>query len=80
MEKFLSYPTDLQRTILGELMMPNVSKFCADCKGDVAKITGMLIDFTVFQVEDILELLENPNDLYERIQEAQALILNSGSG
>lgn len=79
MEKFLSYPTDLQRTILGELMMPNVSKFC-DRKADVAKITGMLIDFTVFQVEDILELLENPNDLCERIQEAQGLILNSGSG
>lgn len=77
MEKFLSFPTDAQRTILGELMMPNVSKFC---KEDVAKITGMLIDFSVFQVEDILDLLENPTDLFERVQEAQALILNSGSG
>jgi hypothetical protein len=43
-----------------------------DC---VPKITGMLIDFSVFEVDDILELFEDKEVLQERVQEAVDLIL-----
>jgi len=38
------------------------------------KITGMLIDFDVFEVADILEFLENESQLKDRIKEAEDLI------
>jgi len=38
------------------------------------KITGMLIDFTVFEVTDILEMLEDESSLQERVNEAEELI------
>lgn len=38
------------------------------------KITGMLIDFTVFQLSDILEMLENQAEFDERVEEALTLI------
>jgi hypothetical protein len=37
----------------------------------------MLIDFEVFEVEEILDLLENEELLKERIQEAEELIVKS---
>ena len=80
MEKFLSLPQENQRTQLGKMIMPLVSRYCDDeYKGDEAKITGMLIDFSVFQVEDILEMMENPKELMDRIREAQNL-LQSNTG
>jgi len=39
------------------------------------KITGMLIDFTVFEVTDILDILETPDELKERVVEAIELIV-----
>lgn len=41
---------------------------------DAPKITGMLIDFEVFEVSEILEFLENETLLSERITEAKELI------
>ena len=80
MDKFLSLPQDNQRAQLGELIMPLVSRYCdEEFKLEAAKITGMLIDFSVFQVDDILEMLENPTELIERIKEAQNL-LQSNTG
>ena len=80
MDKFLSLPQENQRSQLGELIMPQVSRYCDDeFKGEAAKITGMLIDFSVFQVDDILDMLENPAELMERIKEAQNL-LQSNTG
>ena len=38
------------------------------------KITGMLIDFSVFECVEMIEFLENPNELQERILEAEQLI------
>jgi len=38
------------------------------------KITGMLIDFEVFEVTDIIEFFENEEILKERVQEAEELI------
>jgi len=43
------------------------------------KITGMLIDFEVFEVSDILEFLDNKEILKERVMEAEEL-LNSQTG
>jgi hypothetical protein len=34
----------------------------------------MLIDFEVFEVNDIIEFIEDDNSLKERIEEAEALI------
>jgi hypothetical protein len=38
--------------------------------GRVPKITGMLIDFSVFDVSEIIDMFENDEDLEERIEEA----------
>jgi hypothetical protein len=38
----------------------------------------MLIDFTVFDIPDILEMLENPSELEERIKEALDLLKEQG--
>jgi len=51
---------------LGELLFPAVSKFTEDAE-KAPKITGMLIDFDVFEVAEILEFLENDDLLKERI-------------
>lgn len=45
-----------------------------ETNGDAPKITGMLIDFEVFEVSEILEFLENESLLNERILEAKELI------
>lgn len=39
-----------------------------------SKITGMLIDFSVFEISDIFDFLENDESLKERIEEAEELI------
>jgi hypothetical protein len=41
------------------------------------KITGMLIDFDVFEKEDMIELMENNEILIEKIAEAEELIADN---
>lgn len=41
---------------------------------DVPRVTGMLVDFEVFELTDILEILESKNQLSERVEEAEQLI------
>jgi len=78
MDDFLGAPQEIQRSTLGEMILPQVQKYCdQEFKKDAAKITGMLIDFTVFQVDDILDMLENPTELLERIKEAQNLLIGA---
>jgi len=62
---------------LGQLIFPEVKKFTS--VESAPKITGMLIDFSVFEVQEILEFLENKDELKERIDEAEQLIVQSGS-
>lgn len=38
---------------------------------DVPRVTGMLVDFEVFELTDILEILESKNQLSERVEEAE---------
>ena len=45
---------DRHRVLLGEMIFPEVKKFCTN-ESTATKITGMLIDFDVFEVSDILE-------------------------
>lgn len=45
-----------------------------DSKTLTPKITGMLIDFTVFELEDIIDMIDKDEDLEERIDEALELI------
>jgi len=70
---FLGFPQEKQRTILGELLFPLVQKHTSH-ESLAPKVTGMLIDFTVFEVGDIIEFLDNSEILHERVQEAEGLI------
>lgn len=70
---FLNLDREKQRSILGELLYPIVERLVENHE-DAPKITGMLIDFEVFEVSEILEFLENEELLKERITEAKELI------
>jgi len=72
LNEFLGWDADKQRQILGELLYPKVSKHTTP---DLApKITGMLIDLSVLEVQEILEFLEDDVVLQERVTEAAELI------
>lgn len=72
--EFKKFDQDKQRTILGELLFPLVQTKVS--KEDFApKVTGMLIDFTVFDIDDIIEFLDDEKILQERVREAEELIV-----
>jgi len=76
LDDFLKLEPEKQRNILGELLFPKiVNKSGAN---HAPKITGMLVDFDVLTVQDILEMLEDDVILNERISEAQELIEQEG--
>jgi len=76
LNEFLGWESDKQRQILGELLYPKVSKHTTP---DLApKITGMLIDLSVLEVQEILEFLEDDSVLQERVTEAAELIRGGG--
>jgi hypothetical protein len=52
--------------MLGEMLFPLVRKVAA-VESLAPKITGMLIDFDVFEVTDILEFLDSEEQLKERV-------------
>lgn len=71
-KEFLALDDNRKRQILGELLFPRVLSITDE---DLApKITGMLIDLDVLAVEEILEFLDNPEILRERVEEASELI------
>lgn len=72
MTEFLKLDKNKQREQLGNMLFPRIKKYADD---ELApKITGMLIDFSVFEVQDIVEFLENEESLKEKIMEAKELI------
>jgi hypothetical protein len=75
LEKFKKMHQDQQRTILGELLYPLIAKIVKQ-PDSAPKITGMLIDFSVFDVDDIVEFLENVNSLEEKVREAEDLMVS----
>lgn len=70
---FKALDVNTRRSVFGELLYPKIKELTIDLER-TARITGMLIDFEVFETEDILELVNNPHSLEERIQEANQLI------
>jgi hypothetical protein len=58
---------------LGNLLYAKVEAIIVD-KKEAPKVTGMLIDFEVFEVTDIIEFVENHEELVERVKEAENLI------
>jgi len=73
----LQLDIDKQRQILGELLFPLIRERAGETIAP--KITGMLIDLSVLEVSEILEFLENPQLLDERVSEAEALIREEGN-
>ena len=72
MQEFLKLDQNKQRETLGNMLFPRIKKYADDEMAP--KITGMLIDFSVFEVQDIVEFLENEESLKEKIEEARELI------
>jgi RNA recognition motif-containing protein len=77
LNEFLQLDIDKQRQILGELLFPLIRERAGETIAP--KITGMLIDLSVLEVSEILEFLENPQLLDERVSEAEALIKEEGN-
>lgn len=76
--KFKQMNQDRQRTILGELLYPLIAKVVKQ-PDSAPKVTGMLIDFTVFDVDDIVDFLENTETLEEKVREAEELMVSQGN-
>ena len=76
LKDFLALDIEKQRQILGELLFPLIKAVSGDAFAP--KITGMLIDLSVLEVTEILEFLENPELLEERVSEAMELIQSEG--
>lgn len=77
LDEFLRLDQERQRNILGEMLFPKVLGLAGPV--NAPKITGMLVDFDVLSVQEILELLEDNEVLRERVQEAEELIAQEGN-
>jgi len=77
MAKFNELDKEKQRNILGEFLFPKIRAEAGEAVAP--KITGMLIDLDVLEVSEILEFLEDPELLKERIKEAKELIESEGA-
>jgi polyadenylate-binding protein len=73
LRNFLDLDTEKQRTILGNLLYPIILQ--REGQDMAPKITGMLVDLNVLEVNDVLEFFEDPMKLEERILEAKEIIL-----
>jgi len=71
--KFQQLDKTKQRNILGEFLYPKVK----DRTGSelAPRITGMLVDLDAVEVDDVCEMIEQPEVLEERIREAKRLIM-----
>jgi len=76
LDDFMKLEPEKQKNILGELLYPKILGVAGPTYAP--KITGMLVDFDVLAIQDILELLEDQSTLNERIQEAQKVIMQAG--
>lgn len=74
-DDFMTLDTEAQRIALGELLYPKILKLAGPTH--TPRITGMLVDFEVLTLEEILEFFEDQRVLEERIEEAQGLILEA---
>ncbi len=76
-KEFEEFSRDKKRNVLGELMFKQVSGQGINDPHKVSKITGMLIDLDILEIEEIIDILENQESLKDRIQEALEVIEES---
>jgi hypothetical protein len=73
-KEFLEMEKEQQRSILGELMFRKVFDLNDMEEQKVSKITGMLIDLEILELEEIIDMLQNKESLNERVKEALEVI------
>ena len=73
-EKFEAFDPERQRNLLGSLMYKKVDAIQNIEQEKVSKVTGMLIDTEILDLDEIIELLVNDASLQERVQEALEVI------
>jgi len=73
-QDFIKLEKEKQRNILGELLFPLIKERVGE--SIAPKITGMLIDLDVLEIQEIFEFLEDRELLNERIEEARELIVS----
>lgn len=73
-DEFMTYEKERQNNILGTLMYHKVVESGLANKEVAPKITGMLIDLDILDINEIIEIMENKESLEERINEALEVI------
>ena len=76
--EFDALNTDEKKNILGNLMYERVKSKHNGEPEQLPKITGMLIDLEVLDLDEILEIIANDEVLQERIEEAIEVLVDSG--
>ena len=75
-----SFDINKRREVLGNVLFPKVNKSLIKVKKDpkhTPKITGMLLDFEVVELQEIYDFIQDEKSLEERVLEAVDLIENS---
>lgn len=75
---FEALHNDEKKNILGNLMYERVKSKHSGEAEQLPKITGMLIDLEVLDLDEILEIIANDDVLQERIEEAIEVLVDSG--
>ena len=76
LKEFENLDEETKKNLLGHIMYQRVKS--ANPSDDlIPKITGMLIDLEVLNIEEILEIIENDESLKERIDEAIDVLENN---
>lgn len=76
--EFDALNTEEKKNILGNLMYERVKSKHEGEPEQLPKITGMLIDLEVLDLDEILEIIGNDDVLAERIEEAIEVLVDSG--
>lgn len=64
-----------KKQILGNCLAPKIQALLSEeTKIYAPKVTGMLLDFEVYEVQEIIDMLENTDELKENIDTALELI------
>lgn len=76
-EEFESLSEDEKKNILGNIMFLRVKGMYKGKESDLPKITGMLIDLEVLDLDEILDIIRNNETLKERLEEAVEVLEDS---
>ena len=76
-EDFDALSEDEKKNILGNIMFTRVKESYVGKEDDLPKITGMLIDLEVLDLDEILDIIKNDETLKERLEEAVEVLEDS---